>query len=212
MTLSSLVLLIGAATQQAPVSVQPSPMQDSPVPSNEQRIVQASTIGRFLYVLDRAAWVSSDALMAKVPKDQLAGLGGYIVEPADGQDLRVTYYRGGAADARAFFRADVRDGKVVSSDLLETPIALTPAQVILAKAREAAARASVRLGYKPCTAAPFNTVVLPSTGSRPIAVYLLSAQTNAASYPMGGSLPHRCRSRRKGRYEPALQRLVSQLG
>ena len=115
------------------------------------------------------------------------GIGGYIVEPADVQTLRVTYYRGSAAAAQAFFVADVREGKVVRKELFATSVALTANQVALARARDVAAERARERSYKPCTPLPFNTVVVPSRNGGPVAVYLLSAQQDAGTYPMGGN-------------------------
>lgn len=155
-------------------------------PSVDQRLAEAASLGRLIHALDRAAWVSSDALTHAVPREQLAGAGGYVVEAIDGQVLRVTYYRGSGADARAFFVADVRGGKVVRRDMLAAPVALTADQAILARARDVAAARARERAYTPCTPAPFNTVVVPSRKRAPIAVYLLSAQQEAGAYPLGG--------------------------
>ncbi|MGY2732510.1 hypothetical protein [Sphingomonas sp. UYP23] len=157
------------------------------LPTAEQRIAQAVNVGRLIYLFDRAAWVSSDALTASVPKDQLTGAGGYVIELTDPQTLRVTYYHGAGAAARAFFIADVRTGQVVRKDVLATPVALSANQAILARARDVASARAVERAYKPCTPFPFNTVVLPSRNGGPIAVYLLSAMPDAATYPMGGN-------------------------
>jgi hypothetical protein len=140
-----------------------------------------------LYEYDRAAWLSSDALTAKVSKEKLAGAGGYIVEQVDEGSLRATYYRGGAADAQAFFVADVRGGKVIRDEVLVQPIALRPEQMILARAREIGAVTAQERSYRPCNSRPFNTVVLPSRNGGPTAVYLLPAQQEAGTYPMGGN-------------------------
>lgn len=176
---TNILMVIAAVLQQAV----PAPA----APSAEQRIDESASIGEWLYVFDRAAWVSTDALTAAVPKAQLSGIGGYVVEVPEAQTLRVTYYRGDGDSARAFFVADVRDGKVLHQQLLTTPVALTPAQATLARARAVAAEQARTRGYRPCTAAPFNTVVLPGRSGGPSAVYLLSAQTEAARYPIGGS-------------------------
>lgn len=177
------ISLLGAA-QQTPA---PAPETPQGAPTAEQRIARSATLGRLLFLLDRAAWVSSDALTATVPKDQLTGIGGYIVERADDQTLRVTYYRGGGSDARAFFVADVQDGKVVRKELLARPLALSTEQMRLAAARETAAEYARAHAYAPCTPVPFNTVVLPGPASAPILVYLLTAQQQAGTYPMGGN-------------------------
>ena len=185
-----LVALITAPITQAPVAGSPSSLAsdaDPGGPSIEQRIAQSANVGRLLFAFDRAAWVSSDALTAAVSKDRLIGAGGYVVEPGDAGILRVTYYRGAAADARAFFVADVYGGKVVHQELLAQPVALTQRQSVFARAREVAADRARERAYRPCTSAPFNTVVLPSRNDGPVAVYLLTAQQDSAIYPMGGN-------------------------
>ncbi|RZM35497.1 MAG: hypothetical protein EOP67_11455 [Sphingomonas sp.] len=154
--------------------------------SDEARIARASSLGRVLYTFDRAAWVSSDALMAAVPRDRLTGSGGYVVEQSGPDDLRVTYYRGEASTAVGFFVADVRAGKVVTAHLLAEPIALTAAQALLVRARGLAAETARSRAYRPCSKQPFNTVVLPPREDGSIAVYLLSPQRDAGTFPMGG--------------------------
>lgn len=188
--LLAVVASISAVGIQGSGGTPPAPPAPGPVPSapsNEQRIVEAANLGRLIYAFDRAAWVSSDALTATIPKDQLARVGGYVVEPSDARTLRVTYYRGSAAAAQAFFVADVREGKVVRKELLATPVALSANQVVLARARDVAAERARERSYKSCTPLPFNTVVVPSRNGGPIAVYLLSAQQDAETYPMGGN-------------------------
>lgn len=155
--------------------------------SNDELIAGAAGIGRLLYTFDRAAWVSSDALTAVIPREQLTGSGGYVVETLDARMLRVTYYRGSAAAAQAFFVADVREGKVTRHERLPRPVPLTAEQVILARAREAAATRAEELSYKPCTPLPFNTVVLPLVKDGPVAVYLMTAQQDVATFVMGGN-------------------------
>lgn len=155
-------------------------------PSERDRIARASSLGAMLYMFDRAAWVSSDALTAVVSRDRLAAIGGYVVENPDPDTLRVTYYRGKAAAAESVFVADVRAGKVVKSQLLATPVMLTPAQALLARARDVAAETARSRGYAPCSPLPFNTVVLPPRADGGIAVYLLTPQQSAGSFPMGG--------------------------
>ena len=155
--------------------------------SEQQRLADASIFGAMIYAFDRAAWVSTDSLMEVVPRDQLVGAGGYVIEPVDKDTLRATYFKGDAASARAFFVADVRGGKVVRQDILPEPAPLTPVQMILARAREIAKQEAGAKGYRPCTAAPFNTVVLPSVNGGPVTVYLLSPQVTNANYMMGGN-------------------------
>ncbi|MEJ8628814.1 hypothetical protein P0F65_00595 [Sphingomonas sp. I4] len=106
--------------------------------SEQQRLSDAAVYGVMIYAFDKAAWVSTDSLLEVMPRDQLGGLGGYVIEPIDRETLRATYYRGNAASARAFFVADVRGGKVVRHEILPQPVPLTPTQMILARARDIA--------------------------------------------------------------------------
>ena len=149
-------------------------------------MVQSSILGRLLYTFDRAAWVGTDALVAEMPKEQLPSNGGYVVEVSGPSTLKVTFYRGASGDAQSFFVADVSGGKVVRTERLPKPIALSAMQNILVRAREAALAAAGELSFRPCTAAPFNTVVLPPRDYSPVAVYLLTAQLDTKSYPVGG--------------------------
>jgi len=177
--------MIGALTMglllAAPAVISTPPQ----LTAEEQKAVQRSArLGRMIYFLDQAAARSTDALKARVDPDRLGEVGGYVVEPG-GKRLRATYYRGQGAEARAFFVAEVERGKVRQATLLETPVPLTEAQSRLAAARDAATRKAVEQGYKPCTAAPFNSVVIGSSEGSSL-VYLLSAQLSHDAYPIGG--------------------------
>jgi len=180
-----LAMAILAAAAQVAAAPPVIAAQDSR--SEQQRLADASIFGVMIYAFDRAAWVSTDSLMEVVPRDQLAGTGGYVIEPIDKDTLRATYFKGDAASARAFFVADVRGGKVVRHEILPEPLPLTPVQMILARAREIARHEAAAKDYRPCTAAPFNTVVLPSVNGGPVTIYLLSPQVSNASYMMGGN-------------------------
>ena len=177
-------LMSAALVQEA--DAPPPPQNTAPAPSAAQRIAEAARLGQLIFVFDRAAWVSSDALVAVLQKDQLSDIGGYVVEPAGPQMLRVTYYRGNAAAAQAVFVAEVKGGKVVRSTLLATPVPLSAEQAVLARARDVAAQTAEARAFKPCTPVPFNTVVVPPRAGGPVAVYLLTAEQEAATYPMGG--------------------------
>ncbi|WP_428631946.1 hypothetical protein [Sphingopyxis sp.] len=179
-----LALMLMLSQASSPASIPPSEEQIVS-PADQQLLQQSASIGTILYALDKAARVSTDALLEKMDRAQLAGPGGYVIERASGSALRATYFRGVGKDARAFFVAEVEGEELLRSELLPAPVPLTARQAELAAAREAAAKIAVAEGYKPCSAAPFNTVVVPSSDG-PIGVYLLTAQTTAASYPIGG--------------------------
>lgn len=143
-----LMLLAVPQAQAAPPTTPTAPAAPAAPAGDARRLDQVAWLGRMLYTFDRAAWVSTDALLAKVSKDKLAGVGGYVVEPGEGEVLHVTYYMGTGDAARAFFVADVRGGKVTASTMLAAPTPLTPAQAMLARARDVAAKAAVERGYQ----------------------------------------------------------------
>ncbi|WP_294202841.1 hypothetical protein [uncultured Sphingomonas sp.] len=163
-----------------------APMPDA-VSADTRTLEAIGDTGATIFAFDKAAWVSTDALMEVVPKDQLTGAGGYVIEPLGGGVLRATYFRGPAISAQAFFVADVKGGKVTRRELLTQPVPLTPDQMLLARAREIAKDTAQARHYQPCTPAPFNTVVVPMRPGGPVAVYLLTAQVTNKSYMMGGN-------------------------
>jgi hypothetical protein len=159
--------------------------QSSP-PSQDAQLSSLGSLGTVVFALDRAAWVATDALTAKMPRDTRTS-GGWIIERAPDNLLVVTFFMGEGDAARAFFVADVRTGVLEQSRRLEQPVPLTPAQSKLARARQVAIADAEARGYRPCTSSPFNSVVVPTSDpNSPTLVYLLSAQTTNGTYPIGG--------------------------
>jgi hypothetical protein len=152
-------------------------------------VQRASAIGRQLFDYDQAASVSTDALLGKVPPERLSTVRGWVVEPGAGGTLAATYYSGDGAAHRAVFVATIAVGKVTSSRLIadDAAAALTPGQERLAAALSTARSYAEAKGWKPCTPARFNTVVLPPASAvAPVSVYLLTAQVRASELPFGG--------------------------
>lgn len=160
------------------------PRLPRPPPVAEQAAEQASRVGHWLYVLDRASWVSTDALNAAVPDIAAAGIRGWVVD-AVGYHLEAIYYRLEGDQPFAVFTADVQDGEVTASRLVPAGAAqaLNPRQTRMVQARMAAMRTDVRS----CTEGGMNTVVFPpSRPDDPIDVYMLSAQAKVGELPFGG--------------------------
>lgn len=152
-------------------------------------LARAAARGTALSRYDRAAWVASDALAAKLPRKQWKDLGGWIVSPA-GDRLRVDFFGAGALAGRSLFSVEVdARGKLASAEVY--PADAAPALSPLA-ARMAAALLAARAelprhpDWRPCTPSPFNTVVLPPGDDGIVAVYFLSAQTERGKIPFGG--------------------------
>jgi hypothetical protein len=142
--------------------------------------------GRILFAVDRAAWVATDDLRAKLPNFENVGLRGYVVE-RDGNDaLQVIFYGGPAGAPIAFYRARIERNRLASSEVYPAAArpALTPFQRRLVAARDAAGASTRR---RPCAGTTFNTAVIPPpTAEAPIFVYLLTPQTRSGEYPFGG--------------------------
>ncbi|HEY5722234.1 MAG TPA: hypothetical protein VIT45_07915 [Allosphingosinicella sp.] len=176
---------IVAALLWAPVVALAKEAPATPAAADEAaKLAAIGERGRLLFDLDRAAWVATDALMAKVPGFAQSRLNGYIVE-RENDGFVVTFYGGEGDTLTAAHIVHVAGGRVTSSETIEpaSRMALTPLQLRLAKAR------SVRPGkdVRPCTRAAFNVAIVPPTGQdSPMEIYLTSPQVEKDVYPFGG--------------------------
>jgi hypothetical protein len=175
-------ILVAAALLAAPLA---GPAFARPItPAEQTQIDWVVARGRLLFELDRAAWVGTDDMMARIRDYRTAGMRGYFVE-REGTALIVTFF-GGPADAPvAFYRGRVENRRVASSEVFPANgrPSLTPLQRRLAAAREMTGR----LGHAPCGRSPFNTVVVPPDApDGPIDLYLLTPQPSAGTFPLGG--------------------------
>lgn len=153
-------------------------------PNERSAIEWALQRGRLLYDLDRAAWVATDDLVARVPDPAAQGVRGFIVE-RDGSSFAVTFYGGAEGAPVALYRGSVRRGRVTDRQLFAESARppLTPPQRRLVAARNAAAA----IGRRPCAGQSFNTAVIPPDGlDGPVDVYLLTPQVRRGEFPFGG--------------------------
>lgn len=150
--------------------------------ADDAAVALAQARGVQIFDYDRAAWVSTDALLQVIPQGK--GVAGWVVTPR-GEGLHVTYYGLQDGSPVAIYVAEVVGGKVVSSHRLEPgeDTVLTPAELQLVAAR----RAVKGDGLERCGAAPFNSVVLPpERPGGPVLVYFLTPQVKAGEFPFGG--------------------------
>lgn len=160
----------GSLPAERPTSVQPA------------KADLAATVarGQLLYLLDQAAWHSTDAMLKDVKDPAAAGVRGWIVEPNE-KAFRVTYFGLSGTQAVPVYVADYRGGKVSNTRLV--PAAdrrpLDPEQQRMVAAR------SMRAALERCVPQPFNTVVMPAVAGAPIDVYFLTPQTKSNAWPMG---------------------------
>lgn len=152
--------------------------------SESARIAWTAERGRLLFDIDRAAWVGTDDMLARIPNAGSGGMRGYVVE-REGAGYSVIFYGGPAAAPVAFYRGRVEGGRVVSRDIFPADARprLTPLQQRLAGLRDLVPS----LERQPCGDRPFNTAAIPpDTPDGPIDLYLLTPQVRANNYPLGG--------------------------
>jgi hypothetical protein len=140
--------------------------------------------GQLLFDVDRAAWVTTDDLQARLGEAERRLIRGWTVE-RDGSGLVATYFGGEGGARFALYRGRVENRQVVSREVFPEGARppLTPLQRRLADAFAAVRR----IDERPCTPAAFNAAVIPpDTPDGPIDAYALSAQTDANSFPFGG--------------------------
>jgi hypothetical protein len=127
----------------------------------ETAVQRAMRRGTMMFWLDRAAWVTSDDLVKRLPASRRPEVGGWVVI-LSGTGFHVLYPADGG------------------------PM-LAPAELVLARALGNARTAMAsHSDWRSCSKAPFNTIVLPPESDGTIPVYFLTPQTESGSFPFGG--------------------------
>lgn len=142
--------------------------------------------GLKLYRYDQSAWHVTDAMMAALSSDAKSHLRGYVTTPAEG-GLRTTFF--GESDGRYFevYSATWTGSEIVDAELVspEERRPVTEEQRRLIEARKLALKNAAGLGM--CSNASPNAIVVPGDSpTEPISVYILTPQTEAHVYPLGG--------------------------
>jgi hypothetical protein len=153
-------------------------------PQERTRLQWVVTRGRLLFDVDRAAWVTTDDLQARVSRADLELVRGWTVE-RDGASFSVTYFVGEGESRAALYRARVENRQVVSREVFAAGV--RPLLTLLQRRLADAFVAASRIDEQPCTPARFNVAVIPpDTPDGPIDVYALTPQTNTNVFPFGG--------------------------
>lgn len=161
-----------------------------PLAAAEQaRLDAAGVIGKQIYDYDQAAWITSDVLVKRIPRNRFPSFGGWVVEPRGDGALVVSYY--GMRDGTAFimFIGVAKGGNVIEERVFTEAdhVALSPIQKRMADAKQVAMSRVGGTGHNPCAPAAFNPVVLtPVAANDPVTVYLLTPQTKSGYFPFGG--------------------------
>jgi hypothetical protein len=168
------------------IAAAPPPAQMTP--EETAKTDWAAHRGDLLFDVDRAAWVTTDDMIARLGGRRDIPVKGWVVErdgTAPGAFI-VTYFGDGPAGRVAWYAGHVRDHKVVSGEVFAegSRPPLTPVQARIA---DAVALARAQTQFRPCTPANFNAAAIPpETPDGPVDVYLLTAMTESGVFPMGG--------------------------
>lgn len=167
-----------ALTCHAPALAQTA--APAPVPIAEWPLLKISAMGLEIYRQDVAAWVATDALMARFAGSRPAGLGGWIVVP-EGEDQRVRFVIRDGEAVRPGWDVLVRNGRAGAVEAA-TDRVLSDEELARFQARQTAAANIGRLRCGP----NMNSVVADDPDSDGWLVWLLTSTTDANIVPVGG--------------------------
>lgn len=159
-----------------PASVAAQPADTPPIRDFDVETIER--LGREIYEQDRFAWVGTDALLAAVAEERLAGTIGWIVVERDGADV-VRFGRGSMEAPEPSFDITFRgDAEPV----------VTEASGVFSEHELAMFRgvALARTGItQPCSNR-YNSVVLPDPDGDGWLVWMFAATTQQGVVPVGG--------------------------
>lgn len=168
------VALIGAN----PVSAGAQTIGDQPIVKR----------GTAMFWYDRAAWVTTDDMRARLDPARGPEVGGWIVVPA-GTGYHVYYHGQGPFADRIVYEADVLGNAVSNARIWprdKAPRLPSEASAMARALRIARKAIAARAEWRPCANAMFNTIVMPPAADGSVDVYFLTPQTEAGSVPFGG--------------------------
>ena len=160
---------------------------DNTIPTaHRESVANAEALGRLIYLHDKAAWLSTDALLAASALQSPPGqLRGWVTQPGEGDRISVGYLALVDGKVVAFARADTwpASGGTANARRLPVPDSLTPAE---SRLMDAIALAKATDGPLNCSNRPWNVVAFDDPGEQDgILVFLMSPWTNETA-PLGG--------------------------
>lgn len=178
--------LLAAVLLSMYLSAASAAAEQQPTMSVEEMVAvsQIKEAADLLFEHDRAAWITTDAMLAS-PKVDASKVAGWVTEPLDQGRFRVTFVTGAGKDAMAYVRVTTKrkNRKVDALEVLDPPEALSAYEQAALAARDLASKQE----FPRCTER-MNSVVYPAGDDLDKwVVYLLSSSTDAAEIPVGGS-------------------------
>ena len=167
--------LLGAIA--VPAFAQKAP---DPIPIEEWSLEKVGAMGEAIYRHDIAAWVATDALLARLANSQPpAGMAGWIVVD-EGESQRVRFVRRDGGTLKSAFDVVVRSGRAGEVEPMDDPLSAEEKASFLARQT-----AIDNIGRLRCSQ-QLNTVVLDDPDSDGWLVWLLTSTTDANIVPIGG--------------------------
>lgn len=160
---------------------------DDTVPEHQRKaIAVAETIGRLVYLHDKAAWLSTDALLAASAFQSPPGkMKGWVTGQVEEGRIGIAYLADVNGEIVAFARADTWPGteRVADARGLQPTEPLTPAEHRLYTAIQLAQSAD---GVLNCSSHPLNVVAFEDPQRKDTTlVFLMSPWSNEGA-PLGG--------------------------
>lgn len=187
-------LAVASASATETVAAPKIQIDDSPGQGPLAAAKVAEQRGEEMYRYDQAAWHGTDRFLADIAAAGIdretlpdRGVRGYVVEPAEGSALAVTFYGEDSIGRWAFARYRYDSGTISGEGLVSGSVhqPLSALANRMAEVRSLAIAEFEKPGHELCSATSPNTLVLPDlTGG--LAVYLLTSTTDASAYPAGG--------------------------
>ncbi|MFT4254925.1 MAG: hypothetical protein QM608_20880 [Caulobacter sp.] len=174
------LLFTGVAHAQSPAQPPPSGNPAKPPPPIRAfDLPQIEAFGAAIYRQDIAAWLATDALVAKVPDLQGAGVKGWLVED-DGKAATVRFLRDVGTGLEIGYDIVV-DGKGAGPVTEPAVRKLTDDERLMFSARQAA------IAAKPSSCRPgYNTAIVRDPQGDGFIVWLLAPSPAAGAIPFGG--------------------------
>lgn len=157
----------------------PAARAQAPTPIEEWPQSKVIAMGREIYAQDVAAWVATDALLAKYPGQGPAGLRGWVVT-GSGAERVVRFVKTDGQGVASGWDVPVSDGKAGEVQEAASPLSETETAMFRARQTAAANIGALRCGGN------MNSVVAADPDTDGWLVWLLASTADANVIPIGG--------------------------
>lgn len=151
----------------------------TPVPIEDWSLSKVSTLGREIYIQDRAAWVATDALREALSPTEMATVRGWVVL-GEGSSRTVRFLKADGDDVAPGWDIPVEDGRAGA------PVAASDAEMDGETRLRFLARQTAVAGIGALRCGTYNSVVARDPDGDGWLVWLLAGTTARGMMPVGG--------------------------